>query len=504
LIYRRLARVRPFVQAAALLAFFALLLATRRDAVLPLPANLFFRLDPLAALAAMVAARAWIAPLALSLVVVALTLLTGRTWCGWLCPLGTLLDLFGPRRHSSASRRSRLAPATRWRRVKDVLLLALLGAALLGSLVLLPLDPITLLTRTLAAGLLPLLNLGLVALEARLYGVPALQGAVEWLAALRSSVLPVEQVAYWPAVLLVVALLGIVALNRIAPRFWCRYLCPLGALLGWLSRPAVLRRAVTDECSACRRCLRSCPMGTVDPARGFQSDPAECTVCLDCVVDCPQQAARFGLHTAPAAGQPYDPSRRQALASIAVGIGGAALFNWIPRSWQVADTLIRPPGAQGAEFWGRCIRCGECMKICPTSGLQPVWWQSGPDGVGTPVLVPRTGYCDYSCHSCGQVCPTGAIRPLTLEEKREAVIGVAVIDRDRCLPWAEATPCIVCEEMCPIPDKAIDLEEAEAVDSSGERVTVQRPHIVAERCIGCGICEFKCPLEGVAAVRVTS
>ena len=142
------------------------------------------------------------------------------------------------------------------------------------------------------------------------------------------------------------------------------------------------------------------------------------------------------------------------------------------------------------------------MKVCPTSGLQPALWQAGPEGLWTPVLVPRTGYCDYSCHSCGQVCPTGAIPPLTLDEKRVAVIGVAAVDRDRCLPWAQATPCIICEEMCPVPEKAIELEEAQVADAVGQPLVVQRPHVVAERCIGCGICEFKCPVDGAAAIRV--
>ncbi len=120
----------------------------------------------------------------------------------------------------------------------------------------------------------------------------------------------------------------------------------------------------------------------------------------------------------------------------------------------------------------------------------------------TPRLVPRLGYCSYNCHACGQVCPTGAIPNLTLEEKQGTKSGLARIDRDRCLPWAYNTPCIVCEEACPIPDKAIRLEEVETVDAQGEPITLQRPVMVRERCIGCGICEYQCPLGGEAAVRV--
>jgi MauM/NapG family ferredoxin protein len=498
--YRTLRRLRPLVQAGALLLFLYLLLATRRDLSPFLPVQLFFRLDPLVGLASMIAARTWIGLLALSLLVLVATLVLGRAWCGWLCPLGTVLDLFPLNRKG---KRADSSPATRWRQVKHFILLALLFGALLGGLGLIFLDPITLLTRTLAVGLLPALNIGIGALEKLLYSVPLLQAPVEWFEVqIRAPWLPAAQSFYWPNLVLIVVLVGVIVLNRVAERFWCRYLCPLGSLLGLVSKVALVRRTVGATCSGCQRCARSCPTGTIDPARGFASDPAECTVCLDCVVACPKDDVRFTVHTQPAAWQQYDPSRRQALASLAVGAGGVVLFRVVPRGWQVTDTLIRPPGAQQGQFWAMCIRCGECMRVCPTSGLQPALWQAGPEGLWTPVLVPRIGYCDYSCYSCGQACPTGAIPPLTLEEKRLVVIGVAAVNRDRCLPWAQATPCIICEEMCPVPEKAIELEEAEVTDAAGQPLIVQRPHVVAEQCIGCGICEFKCPVDGPAAIRV--
>ena len=116
--------------------------------------------------------------------------------------------------------------------------------------------------------------------------------------------------------------------------------------------------------------------------------------------------------------------------------------------------------------------------------------------------MPRAGYCDYSCNACGQICPVQAIPPLSLEEKREQVIGKAYIDENRCIAWVDREDCIVCEEMCPVPDKAIVLQEAQLLNSDGEPVTVQQPHVVRERCIGCGICEYKCPVSGEAAIRV--
>jgi formate hydrogenlyase subunit 6/NADH:ubiquinone oxidoreductase subunit I len=142
------------------------------------------------------------------------------------------------------------------------------------------------------------------------------------------------------------------------------------------------------------------------------------------------------------------------------------------------------------------------MKACPTSGLQPALLEAGLEGLWTPVLRSRLGYCDFACSACGQVCPSGAIPPLTLECKRRQVIGLAVIDKDRCLPWAEGTPCIVCEEMCPMPEKAVVLEEVTVTREDGRRERLARPRVVASRCIGCGICEYKCPLDGRSAIVV--
>jgi len=118
------------------------------------------------------------------------------------------------------------------------------------------------------------------------------------------------------------------------------------------------------------------------------------------------------------------------------------------------------------------------------------------------MLVPRVGYCDYSCNSCGQACPTGAISKLTLEEKRRTVVGIARIDQERCIPYAEGLNCIVCEEMCPVPKKAIRVDEQEVEGPNGDTTVVFLPVVVEDQCIGCGICEYRCPVNGESAIRV--
>jgi len=144
------------------------------------------------------------------------------------------------------------------------------------------------------------------------------------------------------------------------------------------------------------------------------------------------------------------------------------------------------------------------MKVCPTNGLQPTFLEAGLEGIWSPMLVPKIGYCEYGCTLCGQVCPTGAIRRLDLETKQRVKIGLAFLDTGRCLPYSFATPCIVCEEHCPTPTKAIWLEEVTVHRRDGTPVQVKQPHVDLDLCIGCGICETKCPVADVAAIRVTS
>jgi len=491
--------LRRIVQYVTLSVFVALFVWSRRGGWPGALVNFPMRLDPLGMLANLLSSRRLLAPSALAVITVALTLATGRAWCGWLCPLGTVLDLLSLRRWRS----KRQTPADSWRRFKYGLLLTVLAAALFANLTLMVLDPLTLLFRTLSASVWPAVDQLVTAAERTLYSVPALRSTIVAFDGLvRPKILPPDPAFYRFTVLYAAVLAGVIALNLLASRFWCRYLCPLGGLLGLLSKASIFRREVNDRCNHCNACARICPTGTIQAAHDFASDPSECTMCLECYRVCPQDAVEFSVHKSPAPRRGYDPGRREALLAVGAAIAGIGLVRSNILAWRDHPHLIRPPGARENALLTKCIRCAECSRACPTSAIQPALSESGLEGLWTPVLVPRVGYCDYSCNACGQVCPVEAIPRLTLEEKRQRVIGKAYIDQNRCIAWADHRDCIVCEEMCPVPSKAITLQEVELRTGDGERVTVKLPQVVRDRCIGCGTCEFKCPVNGQAAIRV--
>lgn len=457
-------------------------------------------LDPLLALAAIIAGRTLQVGLLLSLVVFALTFVFGRSWCGWICPVGTTMDIFHFRR---ISKKIHISLPDSLRKMKFILLTVILVAALFGNLSLLILDPMTLWVRTLTGGIAPALNLGFTALEHALANIPWLVPSLMKLDAIvRPAIFPLEEVGT-RLVWLPLLLFGIlILLNLLAERFWCRYLCPLGGLLGLISRIALVKRIAGSGCTKCGKCARVCPTGTIDPARGYASDPAECTLCMDCLDACPTSQIGFHAGNVHPEKLTYDLSRREFMVSGGAALMGLALLETEKLTRPAPVNLLRPPGVLMDEFLDKCLRCGLCVRACPTGALQPAIKEAGIGGLFTPVLIPRLGYCLYTCNDCGQVCPTGAIPALSLEIKQKQVIGIAVIDQNRCLPWADGISCIVCEEMCPLPDKAITLEIKEVVNPDGTITKLQLPRVHRKKCIGCGICENKCPVEGNAAIQV--
>jgi MauM/NapG family ferredoxin protein len=437
-----------------------------------------------------------------SLVFVALTFILGRFFCGWVCPLGTTLDctrrlLFSPRPDRGI--------AARWRRGKYYLLIGLLVSALFSLNLVGLFDPLSLLYRTLAIVLYPAFGYGVEKSGLTLYrlGPPVTYVSEPLYQFFKATVLPFRSLVYVLPFLTLALFALVAAAERVDRRFWCRAFCPLGALYGLIARFSLLRRRPAALCPDCGDCTEICKMAAFAPVKPSRHQTAECQLCLNCLEACDKEERVSFAWASKAPRAPLDLGRRQVITAVAAGAVAVPLIRLGSLARRPDEFLIRPPGAQNeAEFLSRCIRCGQCMKVCLTNGLQPVLWEAGLEGLYTARLIPRMGYCSYSCSLCGQVCPTGAIPPLKLDVKQATALGTAFIDHSRCIPWSEGTDCLVCEEHCPVSPKAITVTEQEVVNLQGERVKIKLPLVNADRCIGCGHCEHVCPVGGAAAIRV--
>ncbi|MCJ8501896.1 4Fe-4S binding protein [Desulfatitalea alkaliphila] len=593
------------------------------------PVNWLLELNPLTGLGVLLATRTVYAGLLWGVVTIALTLVLGRFFCGWVCPFGALQQAVGYLGKRGLNRARKIArnrphPA---QRIKYWLLLFMLAAAAAGMLrwvlesarhggwwfwaLLVALPAVLALLAALrvvrlrrdaawAAG--GALALGLL-LEWLLprggWLVPSLQtGLLDPIALVHRSVNlvllpladgPLKVTAALPRVYPGAALIGMffllfTLLSLRVPRFYCRFICPLGALFGLLARWSVWRIGKGQTpCTDCRRCEADCE-GACTPTEALIT--SECVLCLNCLDACRHGIMGYRLQTSAAGEQLLpDLQRRQVVTAIATGLVAAPLLRldgMAGADWNPA--VIRPPGAlDEAAFLARCIKCGQCMRVCPTNVVHPATLQSGLEGLWTPMLNFRVGTsgCQFNCVACSRVCPTAALRPISVAERMGTGayaeegplrIGMAFVDHGRCLPWAMDTPCIVCQENCPVSPKAIftrdvlqpvrdgafalhavngdRLSAADAdwvpgrfatgdyfcrVDQMAPRpivantersltlgdpaawpqhpaagrsaeilVRLQQPYVDPHRCIGCGVCEHECPVQGRRAIRVTA
>jgi len=531
--FKRLRWLRRVSQAAFLFLFVFLLLKTNIDSLatpdelprISAPVDFFLEINPLIALGTVLSTHTLYRNLYYALVVIVLTLFLGRFFCGWVCPMGTINHMLASLRSGRMKGITRLEnnryrPAQRW---KYIILTVLLAAAAMGSLQVGLLDPISLLTRSLTLVILPAWNVLMQdAYSWSLHGdtgvLSPLQVPVSWFVhklLLRTQVVLFEQTG-----LILLLFLGILAANRYITRFWCRMLCPLGALFGIMSKTAILGlEKQPSMCTNCNRCALHCQGGD-NPEPGMTWHQSECHLCLNCVASCPEAGIAFRFfNDTTASTREVNVTRRTLMLSVGAGVAAVPLLRTaIHPDATPNPSLVRPPGSiPERDFLARCVRCGECMNVCPNNALHPTLLQAGIEGVWSPMLIPRIGYCEPTCVLCSQVCPTGAINEITEAEKAWVPpaegggttypplrIGTAFYDLGRCLPWAMGKECIVCEEWCPTTPKAIYFDYAEFTTREGDYVWLKRPHVDPAICVGCGACTYACPVKGAPAIYITA
>jgi ferredoxin len=444
-------------------------------------------IDPLVAISTAIASRTWVWSLVFAGGILLAAVLVPRGFCGYICPLGTLIDLFD---WAIAGRvkRFRVPDNGWWVHIKYYLLAGVLLCSTFGVLVSGYVAAIPVITR----GMLFLFEPLQTASARGWHNVPPMNAG------------------HFVSIVLFFAVLG---LGFFRPRFWCKYVCPSGAVFSIGNLFRVTERKVENTCINCNKCVEICPFDAIKP--DFTTRTTDCTLCQTCGGVCPTHAIKFvdRLNLVQLKMENDPPTGEGALgrrgflslaagtAAAVVGAGAATAVTKLygaDLSGKSQPLPIRPPGSlPEREFLAACIRCGECFKACPNNVLQPLAFQQGLEGLWTPAVFADWAGCESSCNACTQVCPTGAIRALPLEEKIVARMGLAIVNTKTCLPFAGREACQLCVDECISAGyNAIEFTRVGTeVDADGQPIEGSgylAPVVLPDQCVGCGLCQTRC------------
>ena len=451
------------------------------------------------------------AVLAVNIVVVValvvLTLLFGRLYCSVVCPLGVMQDTFAFAGRKVKKNRYSYSPALTW--LRWLMLGVMAGALAAGGVLLihkaaLLLAPYSTFGRIVSSLLEPLWKMANNALAhmSERAGSYTFYEVDIWL---KSTAV----IATSAASLLII---GFLAWRN--GRTWCNTVCPVGTVLGLISRWSLFRPVIdTEKCNGCGLCARNCKAACIN-SKEHTIDYSRCVACMDCLGKCRKGAISYAPRTlrpaptpAPAnPGEAADGISRRTFLAVTAAMTTTAVLKAQEKTTdgglavieekKIPDraTRIAPPGAKSLRnFTAHCTACQLCVTVCTNGVLRP---STRLESLFQPEVSYERGYCRPECTKCSEVCPTGAISAITREEKSSTRIGYAVWVRDNCVPLRDGVSCGNCARHCPTGAIAMVLSEAENPDSP------KIPVVNTEKCIGCGACENLCPSRPLGAIYV--
>lgn len=425
-----------------------------------------------------------------------LTLIFGRLYCSVICPLGVMQDIFGWLGKRQKRNRYTYSSERRWLRYSVLVLFVvclIVGFAPVTTL-LAPYSAYGRIVNSLFRPLYDLLQnaLALVDTHFEWYLIPE---AELWLRSVTTLVVA----------LLTLLLLGVLAWRN--GRTYCNTICPVGTLLSLFARFSLFRIQVDEQrCNKCSMCERNCKAAAIDSKSG-KVDYSRCVACGDCIDKCKHGA----VHYRPVAlrsrksDTPTSPERRAMMTGALLAVGSAAMAQAkIKVDGGLAEieqkraprrsVPLTPPGAHSIHNLQRhCTACQLCVSACPNNVLRP---SLDPLRFMQPEISFERGFCRPECNRCSQVCPTAAICAIEPEDKTAIRIGHAVWIADNCIPVAKGDECGACARNCQA--EAILMVDYATADGR----TVKVPTVDAERCIGCGECEYLCPSRPFSAIYV--
>ena len=457
------------------------------------------------------------------LFVVTLTLLMGRIYCSVICPLGVMQDAIAWFRKKK--NKYNYSPAKSTLRYTMLVLACAalaLNVAWLGGLIF-PYSTYGRIVSACVAPLYKLANNGLAAI-AEHYGSYAFYEVDVWL----------KSTAALAVALLTWGIIAVLAWK--GGRTWCNTICPVGTLLGLISRHSYLKMTIDNEkCKNCRKCERNCKAACID-INTLTIDYTRCVACGNCQEQCTFDA----MHFAPTTQQTKqnnkptqkeektteDNGRRAVLTGVALLAGTAlakaqkkiepkttdgGLADLIKKEKPHREKPITPPGSLSIRHLRtHCTACQLCINACPNDVLRP---SSSLDHFMQPEVSFERGYCRPECTRCSEVCPTSAIQPVTIEERTAIQVGHAVWTRDLCVPVKDGKPCGLCSRKCPagaiqmVPLQAgVHRDGRRWLDADNKEIPRDKvlliPVVNEEKCIGCGACENLCPSNPLSAIHV--